>query len=170
MSRPIRIWIDTGRRLIDKPQNTAWKHLTGLVDWFSEEKGYGFVDIPGISGQVFLHADVVNASTGKGITDGDNIQCDVERRAKGLAISKIHSVNTDPDFIERVLCDVVKIIPERGYGFVAIDGYDRDAFFHFSSLSTSDLPLLNNESRFEAEILRSEDGSTAQVRKILRFL
>ncbi len=117
-----------------------------------------------------MHAETVKASGLDEITDGDDILCDVKRLPKGLAVSKIHRVSTDPDVIERVVCEVVKIIPERGYGFAAIEGYERDAFFHFSSLSTNDLPFLNNESKFEAEIRRSADGSTAQVRKITRFL
>ena len=153
-----------------KGAETSWTRITGVVDWFSKEKGYGFVDVAGLSGQVFVHAEVVETCGATEISDGDDIICDVERRSKGLAIAKIHHVNTDPSLIERVDCEVVKIFPERGYGFVAIDGYDRDAFFHFSSLGTGDLSLLNNESRFEAEIRRSPDGSTAQVRKFLRFL
>lgn len=165
-----RLKAQLGRGTQDSNSRTSWTHLTGLVDWFSEEKGYGFVDVSGISGQVFLHIETVKASGIAEVTDGDDLLCDVERLPKGLAISKIHRVSTDPDVIERVVCEVVKIIPERGYGFVAIEGYDRDAFFHFSSLSTNDLPLLNNDSRFEAEIRRSVDGSTAQVRKITRFL
>ena len=165
-----RLKAQLGRVAQESSSGTSWTHLTGLVDWFSAEKCYGFVDVSGISGQVFLHAETIKASGISEIADGDDILCDVERTQKGLAISKVHRVNSDSDVIERVVCEVVKIIPERGYGFVAIEGYERDAFFHFSSLSTNDLPLLNKDSRFEAEIRRSADGSTAQVRKIIRFL
>ena len=55
---------------------------TGVVKWFNNEKGFGFISVEG-EGDVFVH---FSAITGEGYTsleEGQSVQFDVVEGAKG---------------------------------------------------------------------------------------
>ena len=151
-------------------QSRRWQKMVGVVDQFNKTNGYGFVEVSGISGGVFVHVETVRASGFEELSDGDDLVCDVGRTAKGLAVTHIHSIRTDQDSLETAVCSVVRVFPDRGYGFVRIEGTTRDAFFHFSALSTADLADLKVGSRLEAELKTNADGTSMQLRRVLRFV
>lgn len=144
------------------------RNVVGVVDWFDVRKGFGFVEVGGVSGGVFIHMETVKASGFEGLSDGDDIVCDIGSSSKGLSVQKIHTIKTDPTELEVVKCQVVRIFHDRGYGFVQLDDSERTAFFHFSVLSTSDLQAMEVGLRIKVELKTDKGGTATQVRRILK--
>jgi CspA family cold shock protein len=57
---------------------------TGTVKWFSEKKGYGFIEQEN-GPDVFVHHTGINASGFKTLNEGDRVTFDIEQGKKGPA-------------------------------------------------------------------------------------
>ncbi len=145
------------------------RNVVGIVDWFDLGKGFGFVEVAGVSGGVFVHIETLKASGFDDLRDGDDIVCDIGSSSKGLSVQRVHSIKTDPTDIEVAKCNVVRVFQDRRYGFVQIDESDRTAFFHFSVLSTSDIKVLTEGLKIKVELKTDKDGAASQVRRILKI-
>ena len=55
---------------------------TGTVKWFSEKKGYGFIEKEG-GGDVFVHHTAINMAGFKVLHDDDKVTFEVEEGPKG---------------------------------------------------------------------------------------
>jgi CspA family cold shock protein len=55
---------------------------TGVVKWFNNEKGFGFISIEG-EGDVFVHFSAITGDGYKSLEEGQNVQFDVVEGAKG---------------------------------------------------------------------------------------
>ena len=56
----------------------------GIVKWFDDRKGYGFIEQEG-GPDVFVHHSGINATGFKSLTEGDRVTFDVEDGKKGPA-------------------------------------------------------------------------------------
>ncbi|WP_425408229.1 cold shock domain-containing protein [Hyphococcus sp.] len=143
--------------------------VVATVDWFDKEKGYGFVFVDGIDGGIFLHAEKLNAIGLTEVADGDDILCDIEKTSKGISVAVVHEIETDPQNIEVAACQITRLFPERGYGFVSIEDSERDAFFHYSLFTAAEKEKLVTGRKIKAEIGADKDGKGDQVRRILEW-
>ena len=53
----------------------------GIVKWFSDTKGFGFIELEDGGKDVFVHANGLNGGT---IHEGDKVSYEVEEGRKGL--------------------------------------------------------------------------------------
>ncbi|MBI2429887.1 MAG: cold-shock protein [Bacteroidota bacterium] len=64
---------------------------TGTVKWFNNAKGYGFISRE--SGEdVFVHYKSIVGDGYKTLNQGDKVQFEVEKGAKGLQAAKVSKV------------------------------------------------------------------------------
>ena len=56
--------------------------ITGVVKWFNNEKGFGFISVEG-EGDVFVHFSAITGEGYKSLEEGQSVQFDVVEGAKG---------------------------------------------------------------------------------------
>jgi cold shock protein len=57
---------------------------TGIVKWFNEKKGYGFIEQEG-GPDLFVHHSGINMSGFKTLREGERVAFDIEEGQKGPA-------------------------------------------------------------------------------------
>ncbi len=56
---------------------------TGLVKWFSNEKGYGFISPEDGGNDVFVHFSAIQGDGYKSLDEGDKVEFEVGQGQKG---------------------------------------------------------------------------------------
>ena len=141
--------------------------VIATVDWFDNDKGFGFVEAEGLDGQAFLHVDKVKVKGIDNLFDGDKILCDIRRNHKGHYVSSIHDLEPITRETETAECTVIRLFPDRRYGFVKVGDGSRDAFLHFSICDDSVTSKLKVGAKFNGEICPDKSGTGFLVRKII---
>jgi len=55
----------------------------GVVKWFNEKKGYGFIIPEGQNQDVFVHYSAIQSEGFKTLNEGDKVQFEIFQDAKG---------------------------------------------------------------------------------------
>jgi len=63
----------------------------GIVKWFDERKGYGFIEQEE-GPDVFVHHSGINATGFKSLNDGDSVTFDVGQGQKGPAAENVTKI------------------------------------------------------------------------------
>jgi cold shock protein len=63
----------------------------GVVKWFNNQKGYGFIEQEDGT-DVFVHHTGINAAGFKTLNEGDRVSFDVEQGKKGLAAINVRVI------------------------------------------------------------------------------
>ena len=63
----------------------------GTVKWFSNEKGYGFIEREG-GEDVFVHFSAITMDGYKSLTEGQRVEFDVVQGEKGLQAANVQAI------------------------------------------------------------------------------
>jgi len=64
----------------------------GTVKWFSNEKGYGFIERGNGEADVFVHFSAINGEGYKSLTEGQRVSFDVVQGDKGLQAANVQAL------------------------------------------------------------------------------
>ena len=64
----------------------------GTVKWFSNEKGYGFIERGNGEADVFVHFSAIAGEGYKSLTEGQRVSFDVVQGDKGLQAANVEAV------------------------------------------------------------------------------
>lgn len=70
---------------------------SGMVKWFNDAKGYGFIQRDE-GGDVFVHYNAIVGVGFRSLTEGQRVEFDVEEGVKGLQAQNVCSVDKTADF------------------------------------------------------------------------
>lgn len=62
---------------------------SGVVKWFNDAKGFGFITQDGGGEDVFVHHTAIVADGFRTLTEGQVVEFDVQRGAKGLQAANV---------------------------------------------------------------------------------
>ena len=62
---------------------------TGTVKWFNEAKGFGFIAPSDSGSDVFVHFSAIQGSGFKTLTEGQEVQFEVENGPKGPQATRV---------------------------------------------------------------------------------
>ena len=63
----------------------------GIVKWFNEQKGYGFIERED-GGDVFVHHSAINSPGFKTLEQGDRVTFDIEQGDRGSKATNVTKV------------------------------------------------------------------------------
>ena len=64
----------------------------GTVKWFSNEKGYGFIERGNGEADVFVHFSAIEGEGYKSLTEGQRVSFEVVQGDKGLQAANVQAV------------------------------------------------------------------------------
>ena len=65
---------------------------TGIVKWFNERKGYGFISRDSGEGDLFVHHSAILGEGFKTLSEGDRVEYTVGQGRKGLAAGDVRKL------------------------------------------------------------------------------
>ncbi len=63
----------------------------GIVKWFSDKKGFGFIEQEDGS-DIFVHHSAIDAAGFRSLSEGDRVSFDVEQGPKGAAAANVKKI------------------------------------------------------------------------------
>jgi CspA family cold shock protein len=64
----------------------------GIVKWFSDQKGFGFISLEDGQTEVFVHHSSIQAEGFKTLAEGERVELDVVQGQKGPAAENVVKV------------------------------------------------------------------------------
>ena len=69
------------------------KMANGVVKWFNDSKGFGFIQQDGGGEDVFVHFSAIQSSGFKSLAEGDHVSFEIQQGPKGLQAANVAKVS-----------------------------------------------------------------------------
>jgi cold shock protein len=64
----------------------------GTVKWFNGEKGFGFIEVDGGGGDVFVHHTAIDSGGYRSLDEGQRVEFETTKGPKGLQADKVRAI------------------------------------------------------------------------------
>ena len=146
----------------------------GIVRWFSERLGYGFIDVD--NNEVFIHRSTLTQFGATRLLSDDRVLVTIETSTRGLIVETLLGIErmaidesliaSHPDADEHPA--YVKFFNEvRGYGFIEVEGYDQDIFVHSRVVERNGLSTIYDNQRLLVTVEQGEKGYQIKTIRLL---
>ncbi|HJB24182.1 MAG TPA: cold shock domain-containing protein [Candidatus Jeotgalibaca pullicola] len=68
----------------------------GIVKWFDNEKGYGFIELSDNQDDIFVHFTGINQEGFKALKEGQNVEFTIAEGARGPQATNVNVVDSIP--------------------------------------------------------------------------
>ena len=154
------------------------RRVSGLVKWFDQSKGFGFVVAETGGVDILLHANVLRNFGQSSVADGAKVEILVQDTSRGLQAVEVLSIKppdwgnlpvmTDFEDIDSEVIRAAILEPARvkwfdklkGFGFATIFNRPEDVFLHIEVLRQSGLSDL---APGEALAVKAIDGKRGRM-------
>ncbi len=146
----------------DNTQEKA-ERFQGVVKWFSEKRGYGFVQVD--DEEVFIHRSTLLSFGIQKIQNEDIVTISLVDSERGKIVDRLYGVERPPIPVElmadtpdegEVMAKVKFFNNHKGYGFIITENEAQDIFIHFRILEKNGLSMLEQGQRL---LVRLEDDA-----------
>ena len=134
----------------------------GQVKWFSSSKGYGFVQLPDGTGDVFLHATAPGGVGLSALQPGETLEM---RVASGHPRASFGSPS-DRQPLEASVQEMGTVKwynAMKGFGFIVRDSSGRDVFVHVSALERAGITGLKRGLAGVGRCSRGSEGTRSRL-------
>lgn len=140
--------------------------VTGKVKWFSQFKGYGFIEAENISEDIFLHFSIIDKSGINKLNNEDIIVCSIEKSDRGYQVINIIEIiysnkqeipNKQP---EKVIAVMKWFNPVKGFGFAQMSSGE-DVFIHSNLLKKNKLDTIAHGKKIVLMVRHTNFGYEA---------
>lgn len=150
---------------------------TGHVKWFDPSKGFGFVTVDGVQGDILIHVNVLRNFGQSSVSEGAKVRISVVETQRGKQALEVFEIEA-PEFDEDGAplghlpfdqdLEGGDLVPARvkwfdrgkGFGFANVFGASDDVFIHIEVLRRSALSDLQTG---EAVAIRMADGDRGRL-------
>ena len=169
------------------PSSTA-PEMTATVKWFNPDKGFGFAALSDGSGDVFLHANTLQAAGRQTVSPGATLRVRVGAGQKGRQVEQVVSVDestaeapeprrphgggggrpgggpggprrqVDLSTAVEMTGTVKWYDPAKGFGFITPQEGGRDVFVHATALERAGLGPLQERQTVRLGVVQGAKG------------
>lgn len=160
-----------------------------VVKWFNAEKGFGFVEVSGGSGDAFLHVSVLQRAGADTVAPGANLRVRVGPGQKGQQVTEVLEIkegdapppspsrygsgggvgggsrfSSPPPGSGEEMRGIVKWYnPTKGFGFITPEAGGKDVFIHATALERSGMPPLAEGQTVTMTVVQGRKGPEAST-------
>jgi CspA family cold shock protein len=158
--------------------------MDATVKWFNALKGFGFVELADGSGDVFLHAAVLEAGGHSSVDPGAKVSVQVGVGQRGRQVTAVLAVDAsaaaperrpmrssprsssgherrDPTTATTVEGTVKWFKADKGFGFVVCEDGEKDVFLHISIVEVAGLAAVTPGQRLVMKVVKTAKGREA---------
>jgi cold shock protein len=159
--------------------------VDAIVKWFTQDKGFGFVELADGSGDAFLHVAVLQAAGYDTVDPETKLSVQVGQGQKGRQVTAVLSVDTsasasprpsvrparrpspdrpgrpDPANAVEIEGTVKWFNPDKGFGFVVCEDGGKDVFLHISVVERAGLRGLHEGQQLAMKVVKTQKGREA---------
>jgi cold shock protein len=167
--------------------SSSTPELRATVKWYNTEKGFGFIELADGSGDVFLHANSLQAAGHQGVSPGATMMVRVGQGQKGRQVEQVISIDEStaeqprgggggdrprPPRPPRAPADLGSAVamtgtvkwynPTKGFGFISPQDGGKDVFIHATALEQAGLPPLQEGQVVRMNVAQGAKGPEAR--------